>query len=97
MFIHTEYSSQDTSILQWSTRDTTIQINTRSCLHPKGDEGTRGVCIKLPRAIDGQRQSSRDVNRPPASSSLTNQAPTLVWWTLDPSKSKLRDQLVESL
>ena len=37
MFIYIEYSLQDTSILQWSTEDTILQIDTRSCLHPKAD------------------------------------------------------------
>ena len=36
MFIHVEYSLQVTSKLQWSTRYTTLQIDTRSYLHLRG-------------------------------------------------------------
>ena len=38
MFIHIEYSLQSTSILQWSTEDTMLQIHAGSCLHPKDAE-----------------------------------------------------------
>ena len=47
MFILIENSLQSTSILQWNTEDTTLQIHTRSYLHPKAVGATRAVYIKI--------------------------------------------------
>ena len=88
IFIPIEYSLKDTSILQWSTRDTTLQINTRSCLCPKATKGMRAVCIKLPWVTNSQRQSSGVTNRPTASSSLASQASTRARWTFGPLRKQ---------